>query len=367
MLGLPRRCATRGISVVPWLLPLLVSACGAEDDPVSQFVSSEELFVSGGDGSGFGRITALAVDEYDRAYVADRLNGTVHVLGRDGTPVRSLGRPGDGPGELQNPLGLAFGPDGKLWIVDVGRSRYVVYDTTGSFVAEWPREISGWGWPWDGGFDAQGLLCDAGVVVGPRPIEAIFCRQIADQTLGSMDTLSLPPVEPTAVEILSPAGRYSAGLPHTRRREAYITGGRLWIGFTDRYWIVTVDPVGPRRVVERDVAPDPLPPLERAAIVDSLAALGAERNDVEERLPRSRAMFETFVSDASGRLWVLRSDPAERMTIDLFNTDGSLLGSLAADIDASPRPVVRSRSLWGVRSDPLDIQRVVRLRVDELW
>lgn len=323
--------------------------------------------MSGGDAAGFGRVTALAADEYDRAYVADRLNGTVHVLGPDGTPVRSLGRMGDGPGELQNPLGLAFGPEGDLWIVDVGRSRYVVYDTTGSFVAEWPREIIGWGWPWDGGFDARGRLCDAGIVAGPQPMEAIFCRQVAAQAPGPVDTLPLPPVERTTVEIHSPAGRYSVGLPHTRRREGHVTGGRLWVGFTDRYRISTADPAGPRRVVERDAAPDPLPSAERSAIADSLAELGAERNEVEERLPRWRARFETFVSDASGRLWVLGRDSAERMTIDLFSTEGSLLGSLATDIDAFPRPVVRSTSLWGVRSDPLDVQHVVRLRVDDLW
>jgi hypothetical protein len=320
--------------------------------------------VSGGDTAGFGRVTALAADEYDRVYVADRLNGTVQVLGPDGTPVRNLGRTGDGPGELRNPLGLAFGPDGKLWIVDVGRSRYVVYDTAGSFVAEWPREISGWGWPWDGGFDAQGRLCDAGIVAGPQPIEAIFCRPVAVQGLGPVDTLSLPPVERTAVEIRSPAGRYSVGLPHARRREAHVTGGRLWVGFTDRYRIATADPTGPRRVVEHDMAPDPLPSMERSAIADSLAALGAERSDVDERLPRWRARFETFVSDASGGLWVLRSDPAQPMSIDLFHADGTLLGSLAADIDVSPRPVVRSTSLWAVRSDSLGVQHVVRLRVE---
>lgn len=371
---------------VTWIA-FLCAACSAESEPADQFIrdrladgtlvsrttalepdsiSTEETFVSGPDGIQFGRIMALEVDDYDRVYVADRLNSSVQVLGLEGKPVRTLGRPGDGPGELRNPIGLAFDPAGNLWIVDVGRGRYVVYDTTGSFVGEWPRQITGWGWPWDGGFDDRGNLCDVGIIAGPEPAEAAFCGRVVADSLVPVDTLPVPPLERTVIEIRAPEGRFTVALPHSRQREARITGGRLWVGFTDRYRLATADAVTPPRAVVRDVSPTPLTPEERSAIVDSLAELGADRGEVEERLGHRRATFETFSADAEGRLWVVRKDSADRVSIDAFDPEGFLVGSLAVALDPLPRIVARNGSIWGVRSDALGVQSVVRLRITSI-
>lgn len=56
---------------------------------------------------------------------------------KDGTFVKSWGKPGSGPGELRNPHGLAFDSRGRLFVADRGNNRLQIFDQDGRFLAEW--------------------------------------------------------------------------------------------------------------------------------------------------------------------------------------------------------------------------------------
>lgn len=58
---------------------------------------------------------------------------------KDGTLVTSFGKPGSGPGELNNPHGLAFDSRGRLFVADRGNNRLQIFDQDGRFVAEWQQ------------------------------------------------------------------------------------------------------------------------------------------------------------------------------------------------------------------------------------
>jgi outer membrane protein assembly factor BamB len=49
----------------------------------------------------------------------------------DGTPVLTFGN--SGPGTLNSPGALAFGPDGRLYVLDTGDNRVVSFDTDGNY------------------------------------------------------------------------------------------------------------------------------------------------------------------------------------------------------------------------------------------
>lgn len=66
----------------------------------------------------FDDVRALARDAEGLIYVADSGSLTVRVFDQRGTHVYSFGGRGEGPGEFRIPIlcGLAFDPDGRLWV-----------------------------------------------------------------------------------------------------------------------------------------------------------------------------------------------------------------------------------------------------------
>jgi len=103
----------------------------------------EELFRIGDD--------EQAGDEYLLSYIGGIATGTDHrtyvqLIGEDiikaydaeGHYLRTIGRPGQGPGELSFAQGISFGPDGNLWVPSRTSIRIVIFTPEGEFVKNIP-------------------------------------------------------------------------------------------------------------------------------------------------------------------------------------------------------------------------------------
>ncbi|MEE8142658.1 MAG: NHL repeat-containing protein [Planctomycetota bacterium] len=80
---------------------------------------------------------AVAIAPDGRFYVADSGNHRIQVFDHTGKPLRSIGKLGDGPGELRFPHGIALTTDGHLYVVDSGNSRIQVLDAGGRALSSW--------------------------------------------------------------------------------------------------------------------------------------------------------------------------------------------------------------------------------------
>jgi hypothetical protein len=71
----------------------------------------------------FGEVSPWEVDadREGRVYALDVTGGRVVVFGRSGRFVGTVGRPGQGPGELSEPTALAVSADGEVAVYDFGR------------------------------------------------------------------------------------------------------------------------------------------------------------------------------------------------------------------------------------------------------
>lgn len=86
---------------------------------------------------------AVAVAPDGRVYVADTGNKRIVVFAPSGRELASFGRPGSGPGELVEPVGLAIDPEaGTLWVADTGNRRVQAFDLDGRPRAQW--RVPGW-------------------------------------------------------------------------------------------------------------------------------------------------------------------------------------------------------------------------------
>ena len=91
----------------------------------------------------FGRIGSLAVSDSGTLYVLDSQVPEIRVFDRGGVYLRTLGRSGEGPGELSSPMAIAVLSDGRVLARDSRNQRVQVYTPEGEADAEWSVVTSG--------------------------------------------------------------------------------------------------------------------------------------------------------------------------------------------------------------------------------
>jgi uncharacterized protein (TIGR03663 family) len=116
-------------------------------------------------------------------YVTDTGNERVQVFGKDGTFLRAFGGFGTEPGRLQEPTGLAMGPDGNIYVADSGNGRISVFAPEGDFVREIPVES----WAAQLGVDRVNYLAFG-------PDGTLYLTAPASGTLEAFDGQAIVPV-----------------------------------------------------------------------------------------------------------------------------------------------------------------------------
>ena len=104
--------------------------------------------VWGEKGSGPGQFNeprGLAVDAAGNLYVVDSKNHRVQKLAADGSPVLAWGEEGSEPGKFKDPGGIAIAPDGSVYVADTWNHRIQKFDAAGTFALEFREEGGFWG------------------------------------------------------------------------------------------------------------------------------------------------------------------------------------------------------------------------------
>ena len=116
----------------------------------------------GSDLESFARPQGLLLDKQDRLWVADACNHRILVFRINGALpelVQSFGNPGNLPGELQYPYGIAFDRDGTVLVAEYGNHRVQRFSPAGEHLELWgepgnaPGQFSS---PWALAVDSRG-------------------------------------------------------------------------------------------------------------------------------------------------------------------------------------------------------------------
>jgi hypothetical protein len=101
--------------------------------------------VSGEGPDTFGYPTAVAVAPNGDIFVADGHSGCtcpnarIVKLSKEGRFIKSFGKKGSGPGELDGPHALAFDSQGRLFVADRSNNRIEIFDQDGKFLQVWKQ------------------------------------------------------------------------------------------------------------------------------------------------------------------------------------------------------------------------------------
>lgn len=312
----------------------------------------------------FGQVAGIVVDEAGRIHVLDRQAKEVRTFDSTGAHVRTFAREGAGPGELRRPLGMTLGPEGQIWVTDPGNARYAVFNTDGEYVTARVRRVGGSGMPWNGGFGPEGRFHEKIPTPGPTVVVRM------DSAFEPVDTVPFPEYDEPRLEIRDENTYMWAGVPFaTSQEEWWDPRGYLWTGVTGTYTLTQMDMAADTlRVIHGPpVEPIPVTAEERDERLEGLDWFRSEGGRVgPSDIPSEKPPMAGFTVADDGHLWVQLAPPTDQDSAryHVFDPAGRFLGEVTMEESLGRYTVFRDDRIYGVVSDSLGVQYVVRWRVD---
>lgn len=309
----------------------------------------------------FGRLAGLAVDPEGRIHVLDRQAKEVRTFGPDGRHHRTVGRQGGGPGEFEDPIGIALGPGREtLYVPDTRNARYTVLSTDGEYRTAHPRRVGGYALPWNGGFGANGRFHET-LFANSQKVVIRF-----DSSFMPVDTVPFPAFDAPQFELTTEGARMTAGVPFaTNQIERWDPRGFLWTVTTGDYRIAQLDMAGDtiRLIHGPAVEPIPVTAEEREEALEQLDWFRRQGGRVDpSQIPSEKPPLRDFTIDGGGRLWVRLTTAGDDTgaRYHVLDPEGRYLGEVRGAGSLGRYPVFRDGSVYGVTTDSMGVQYVVR-------
>lgn len=349
---------SRGPDVLfDWTFAPVLTLGGAEEGPEAFFQVSRYSIAVGAEG---------------HLYILDSGNHHVQVFDDEGRHVRTMGRKGGGPGELQFwPNMIRLGSDGTIHVYDIGKRGLVRYAPDGTPLPEVRLDAFG--------SMIQGYaLTESGIVVrttakspnGDDMLDVLATLAPDGDTTHLLQAPS-PPMKPAQFSCVAISGMTELLAPDLRWTAA---GSRIF-AVTDAAYVIDVYEAG-RHVASyrRDVAPRPATrELAKQSVGEkwevrfgdggSCVVQPDEVVDVRGYAKVVPTIGDVVVAP-DGTLWVrrypIRDEP---VPIDILGPDGAYLGTLPAGAPF-PAAFFPDGRIVAVEKDEFDVPRVVVYRVE---
>lgn len=352
-------------------------------DPEARWRVVEALRIGTSQGMGprvFGEIKSIVVDQADRLWVVDGQANEIRVFDHDGNFVRSVGRTGEGPGEFRR-IGPAYpGPDGEIWVEDLGLARFEVFDTSGArtgghrLLSQLRGGLRRW--------TEEGLFVVADVDPRQGRTYLKIYERGADGVLDSVGVLEPPDIQldrPTTVVFEYPGPPATViEVPVPFSRATGVMPGRVldwWLACglcgESSYDLVRVSSVGDTLLtIRRNFTSVAIPDSTREAALASLSRYSEGATKISPRLNLGLVPLEypPFVGGLrvfpDGSVWVGRMEE-QGAAFDVFDREGRYLGQPEVPVDFGQIAIhaITDHSMYGVDLDELGVNYVVRLDV----
>jgi hypothetical protein len=376
------------------LVLLVLAGCGPKtgpwENPVVDTLESGRIFVSntkrqatgglrliedlrlgvveGGGPTQFSEIAHVVSDDRRRVFVVDYGSQEIRIFDGQGRHLRSIGGPGQGPGEFTGLSGISLEPGGEILAWDPRMRRYTIFDSTGTFLRTEERKVRGNAYPWRGRFDPEGRLIDFGVSNpgGPGnqrseislafPIRVVFDSEVLDtgavlvsRTINSKSGTTAIPFTPKLTYDLDDKGGF-------------------WIAHTAEYLIHMRTFAGDTTVsFSLDAEAPVVSDSERDSLLGRRGTGPSSRFGPED-IPDRKPILRRVISNGADLVLVFPEPGVggPGQNLDVFSTKGVFLDRVQVPVPVAypiPAPFARDRDLLFVTTDEFDVQHVVRYRL----
>ena len=299
----------------------------------------EEGRITGQDGmpSEMTRPYAVAVDDAGRVYVSMDGPPAIKVYSRAGKYLRTIGGPGEGPGEYRG--GTVTVVHDTVVLHDDRLARVSLYDTAGKFLTSWRSTCCTGS---QAAVDREGRFYALGNRGTPDGgMQFIYVRSRLNGS--GADTLAVP-TGPARRKLEVKGGTtssyyYIAETPEMLH--ALAPAGGIFYGWNGRYEVVESQTgTDTARVFGRDWTPVAIPEEKRQALLKEMQswspALAAQVKLSD--IPNTYPAFESIMIDAHGNVWLGQrsgTDTAARH-FDVFDSTGVYLGQVRTPKGLNP-------------------------------
>ena len=332
-----------------WLGPTMGST--PSDPPLVQANLTIGEIEGNDDAYLLGLVTGVSGDGQGRVVIADMQLARVQVFDSTGGHLQTIGRRGEGPGEMQRPASLAFLGDGLTALYDLDFNAYLWFDEEGRPLARRIKTQRAHAFDWikgDGAGSILHSLRDPDLQDGSFPVARVTLyadgRVMTDSVL--VRSIPTPVVSMSAPEVAFMSG--FVPIPMAPATAWTGLGDSVVFSSDGSYLVERVrfsggadtlfqGPVGTRvRIpdwVREQFLADRKAVLERNARragIDPGVWLG--KMVMPDRFPDVIRMM----TDPFGRLWILSGAPSGKPKLDLWTRAGDLIGSMVLDVDHWP-------------------------------
>jgi len=306
----------------------------------------EELFtVASGDSPGldFSDITALAVRPDGSLFVVDSKESRIMAFDNQGKFLFAFGKKGQGPGELNTPVGISISPANEIIVEDALNQRLAYFDLKGKFL----RHLS----------TAKALGLN-GILMDAQGRTVARSMGLAEGGKLTMDVKTydkdLNPVRSLAsVEFGNPLqGKIN---PFSATSLIYALDGRgnLFMGTAKSYQIKVIDFEGKLfKTIERAFDPVSVTKEDKDEMLN-LVQVNAGGVNIKDMIawPDAFPPYAFFIVTEDGRLLVRtyeKGKAKKEYFWDVFDTEGRYIHRFPATTDFR---VWRDGKLYGIEED----------------
>lgn len=319
-----------------------------------------EVEIGGGDNpdESFSQVSTFVVDDEGAVFALDFKDQKIKVFDKTGKYLRSIGKPGQGPGELGMASGIQLAADNTLVIEDATNRRLAVFKTTGEFV----KNIS----TSDKMalvnvlLDGQGNVLGREMGIGEDNTKMFFELKKFDpelKPLFTFDKIEFPvpiPGSGAKMNILELASVYQFG-----------PGGNIYYGRSADYEIKIFSPEGKHiRTIEKEYKRVKVTQEDIDEMLERIpnVAGGVNIKDMFS-FPDFFPPYQNFVLDNEGRMYVRTYTKGKlkgEYVIDMFDPEGRFIAQFITKADLR---LIKGGKAYGIEESAEGFQVIKRYAV----
>lgn len=295
----------------------------------------------------FSRISGISVDREERIYVLDYTEAKIKVFNNNGDCLRTIGRKGQGPGEMVSPFSICISKKNEIVVQDLNNHQILYFSLDGENL----KSIS----------TAELIMVDSaidsknniiGIVSTTGPEKQIIELKKFDSDLSprySFYSLSLPSRSPA----FNP---FKPELCWSLTEEDYVI-----CGYPENYELKIFDPEGKliRKILKAyeqiEITQDEIERVKKTLP-------GPMRLDI----PRYHSAYRDLSVDEEGRCYVRtweKTDDTKEYFYDIFNSEGIYIAKVPIKVNLDRNSVWKKTKLYTIEEDNQGFQIVKRYKV----
>ena len=258
----------------------------------------------------FSQIRSVQVDEEENIYVLDSKEVCVKVFDKNGRHIRTFGKRGQGPGEMQSPTRMYLTAGKELLIYDAMNRRLSYFSLEGECL----RETSTGKYNFSRAIpDSKGNIITQLVVFGDNYVNEI---KKFDSNLNPIFTIEAIEEEltPYVWDMVSP----------TLNVRVMENDNIAW-GYSSKYEIFIVSPEGKTtRKIVKDYVPVKITEEEKEEMIKDTFGERGVPPEYKLRFPKNHYPYYFFICGEDGRIYVrtYEKDKEGNISYDVFDPEG---------------------------------------------